>query len=106
MSVKDIPREKLREVAKFLDRSAPLRPGEEEEDRLRYFELFLEALKSVEPPKFQYTNVQVAEFGFDDPSWKLLSDLQRRELALEEFVRCLNAIKCTGALNVFRAASG
>ena len=114
MSVRDIPRHKLKEVAKYLDGFPPSSHDnlDEDEGEEQYWGLFVRELKRIPnmSKKFSYTNVQIVEFGEEDlkgrsPSLKLLYDLKEKKLELESFVYCLQKINCRGALNVFRDAS-
>ena len=114
MSVSDIPRHKLKEVAMYLDGFPPgSHDNQDEQEREeQYWGLFVKELRRIPNvgKKFSYTNVQIVEFGEEDlkgrsPSLKLLHDLQERKLELDSFVYCLQKINCRGALNAFRDAS-
>ena len=112
MSVSDIPRHKLAEVAKYLDGFPPSHGNHnDEQEEEQYWVLFIKELKRVPKvgKKFFYTNVQIVDFGDErkghSPSLKLLHDLQEKKLELDTFVYCLQKINCTGAMNVFRDAS-
>lgn len=111
MSVNDIPRHKLVEVAKYLDGFPPSHGNHDELEEEQYWVLFIKELKRVPKvgKKFSYTNVQIVDFGDErkghSPSLKLLYDLREKKLELDTFVYCLQKINCTGAMNVFRDAS-
>ena len=112
MSLEEISREKLEEVARYLDKfSDGHKSGEEEE----FWRLLIKELKKATPAsggkKIRYKTVEVEDFATEllkneSPSLKLLYDLQRKKLSLDVFVLCLEKIGCVGAQNVFRTAGG
>ena len=113
--ISDLPKQKLREIAAYLDRfpSTASRLDEEHIDQENEFwRLLIRALNRVDRSMCNYSSVQIETLAMESlnqksPSLELLLNLQQMKdpPSLEVFVKCLKEIGCTKALNIFKSAS-